>query len=167
MWKIVRINCSVFYIILFYVNFSFCFGTSRDINLTNIQYMKLRVVYSTNISFLKSIDQMIKMKIHWSKNLSVVNIICISSFHYTHVITYRKHQLKWTWRLTKAKQPKWNVTLNKWWNWSSCTKLAVSASWTHGLIAQWVYRNELIHMVCATEPNSVVMGSNPTQVNFL
>ena len=28
-----------------------------------------------------------------SKNPSVVNAICISSFHYTHVITYRKLRL--------------------------------------------------------------------------
>ena len=34
----------------------------------------------------------------------------------------------------EGKKPKWNVALNKWWNWSSCTKLAVSASWTDGLI---------------------------------
>ena len=40
--------------------------------------------------------------------------------------------------IDKGKQPKWNVTLNKRWNWSSCRKLALSASWTHGLIAQSV-----------------------------
>ena len=49
----------------------------------------------------------------------------ISSFHCTHVITSRKFL-------------KWNLTLNKRWYWSSCAKLAVSASWTHGLIAQSV-----------------------------
>ena len=38
----------------------------------------------------------------------------------------------------KGKQPKWNVTLNKPWNLSSWTKMALSSSWTHGLIAQWV-----------------------------
>ena len=37
-------------------------------------------------------------------------------------------------------------------------KLALSVSWTHGLIAQ---------SVRASEQNSVVMGSNPTQANFL
>ena len=30
------------------------------------------------------------------------NSICISLFHYTHVITSRKFQLKQMWRLTKA-----------------------------------------------------------------
>ena len=43
------------------------------------------------------------------------------------------------------------------WNWSSCTKLALSASWIHGLVAQ---------SVRASEWNSVVVGSNPTQANF-
>ena len=50
-----------------------------------------------------------------------------------------------------------NLTLNKWWNWSSCTKLALSASWTHSLIAQSVRASEL---------NSVAADSNPTQANF-
>ena len=49
-------------------------------------------------------------------------------------------------------------SLNKPWNCSSCTKLALSASWTRGLMAQ---------LVRASEQNSVVMGSNLTQVNFL
>ena len=48
--------------------------------------------------------------------------------------------------------PKWNLTLNKRWNWSSCTTLAVSATWTHGLISQ---------SVRASERNSVVVGLNP------
>ena len=50
------------------------------------------------------------------------------------------------------------MTLNKRWNRSSCTKLALSASWTHGLIAQ---------SVRASGRNPVVVGSNPTQPNFL
>ena len=58
----------------------------------------------------------------------------------------------------EGKESKQNVTLNKRWNWSSCAKLALSASWTHGLIAQ---------SVRASERNSVVVGSNPTQTNFL
>ena len=58
----------------------------------------------------------------------------------------------------KGKEPKRNVTLNKRWNWSRCTKLAPSATWTHGLIAQ---------LVSASELNSVAVGSNPTQANFL
>ena len=60
--------------------------------------------------------------------------------------------------IDEGKHPKWNVTLNKRWNWSSCTKLAHSATWTHGLTAQ---------SVRASERNSVVVGSNPTQTNFL
>ena len=58
----------------------------------------------------------------------------------------------------KEKQPKWNVTLNNWWNWSSCTKLALSVSWTHGLI---------VELIRASERNSLVVGSNSTQMNFL
>ena len=41
---------------------------------------------------------------------------------------------------------------------ASCTKLALSESWTHGLIAQ---------SVRASEQSSLVVGSNPAQVNFL
>ena len=37
---------------------------------------------------------------------------------------------------------KWNVTMNKRYNWSGCTKLALGASWTHGLIAQSVRASE-------------------------
>ena len=51
-----------------------------------------------------------------------------------------------------------NLTLNKWWNWSSCTKLALSASWIHGLIAQ---------SKKASERNSVVVSLSPTRANFL
>ena len=46
---------SVFYIILFYENFSFSFGTSRNVPQMNVQYKKLGVVYSTNIAFRKPI----------------------------------------------------------------------------------------------------------------
>ena len=51
-----------------------------------------------------------------------------------------------------------NLTLNKWWKWSSCTKLALSASWIHGLIAQ---------SKRASERNSVVVSLSPTRANFL
>ena len=55
-------------------------------------------------------------------------------------------------------QRKWKLRLNKRWNWSSCKKLALTASWTHGVIAQ---------SVRASEQNSVVVGSNPTLAVFL
>ena len=48
-------------------------------------------------------------------------------------------------------------TLNERSNWSSWTKLALSACWTHGLITQ---------LIRASERNSVVVGLNPTQANF-
>ena len=76
----------------------------------------------------------------------------------TNVITCARFRLKQMWRLTKAMaKMKWEHW-NKRWNWSSCTKLALNVSWTHGLIAQ---------SVRASERNSVVVGSNPTQANFL
>ena len=59
----------------------------------------------------------------------------------------------------EGKQPKWNVTLNKRWNWSSCTKLALSASWTHGLISQ-------SESVRASERNSLVASSNRLRPTF-
>ena len=91
---------------------------------------------------------------HWRKisyfNFTYINIC------YTHVITIRKFGLKWTWQLTKTTTKTKSDTEQ--WNWSSCTKLALSVSSTHGLIAQ---------LVRALEPNSLVVGSNPTQANFL
>ena len=42
---------SVFCIILFNGNFCFSLRTSRNVHVMNVQYMKLRVVYSTNIVF--------------------------------------------------------------------------------------------------------------------
>ena len=65
----------------------------------------------------------------------------------------QKTSIKINMATDEGKQPKWNVTLNK-----LIGKLALSASWTHGLIAQ---------SVRASERNSVVVGSNPTQANFL
>ena len=77
-----------------------------------------------------------------SNNPSVVNTICISSFLFAYVITSINFWFKQTWRLTKA-NPKWNVTPNKRWSWSSWTKLAQSASWTHGMIAQSVRASDI------------------------
>ena len=42
------------------------------------------------------------------------------------------------WRLTKAITEMKREHWTKRWNWSSCTKLALRTSWTHGLIAQSV-----------------------------
>ena len=70
----------------------------------------------------------------------------------------QKTSIKTNVAIDEGKQVKWNVTLNKQWNWTSCTKLTLSTRWTHGLIAQ---------SVRASEQNLVVVGSNPTQANFL
>ena len=81
------------------------------------------------------------------------------SIHFTtNVITYARLRLKQVWGLTKAKTEMKREYWTKRWNWSSCAKLALGASWTHGLIAQ---------SVRASEQNSVVVGSNLTQANFI
>ena len=54
----------------------------------------------------------------------------------TNVITCAIFRLKKMWRPTKAMAEMKCEHWKKRWNWSSCTKLALSASWTHGLIAQ-------------------------------
>ena len=43
---------------------------------------------------------------------------------------------------TERQWPKWNKTLAIRWNWSSRTKLVLSASWTHGLIARFLKMSE-------------------------
>ena len=88
-----------------------------------------------------------------SSEYHMYQLIPLRSCHYL-----KKISIKINVATDEGKQPKWNMTLNKRWNWSNCTKLALSASWTHGLIAQ---------SVRASERNSVVVGSNPTQANFL
>ena len=99
-----------------------------------------------------------QLSIVTSNNPSVVNTMCIRSFGYTHVITSRKLRLKWAWRLAKAIAEMKSDTEQKRWNWSSCTMLALSASWTHGLISQ---------SVRSSKQKSAVVGSNSIQANFL
>ena len=74
------------------------------------------------------------------------------------VITCARFALQEMWRLTKTmaeiKCEHWTMR----WNRSTCTKMALSLSWTHSLIA---------HLVRASEQKSVVVGSNPTQATFL
>ena len=89
--------------------------------------------------------------------MNTVNTICIS--HSTaNMITCARLCLKQMWQLKKAIAEMKCKHWTKRWNCSSCTKMALSASWTHVLIAQ---------SVRASEQNSVIVGSNPTQVNFL
>ena len=76
----------------------------------------------------------------------------------TNVITCARLRLKEMWRLTKAKTEMKREYWTKRWNWSSCTKLALRVTWTHGLITQ---------SVRAFERNSEVVHSNPTHANFL
>ena len=91
------------------------------------------------------------------KNLSVVNTICISSFRYS-CDYLKKSSIKVNMTTGEGKQLNGNVTLNKRWNWSSCTKLALNGSWTHHLIVQFVR---------ASERNSVAVASNLTEINLL
>ena len=81
-----------------------------------------------------------QLSIVTSKNPSVVNAICISSFRYTLMITWRNFQFKWTWQLTKA------IALK---------------SWTHGLIAQLVRASEWNSVVfsIATSKNPIVLNT--------
>ena len=90
--------------------------------------------------------------------ISYVNTICISSFRYTRVITYARFRLIQMWWKTKAMAEMKREQWTKRWNWSSSKRLTVSVQWAYGLIAQ---------SVRASERNSVVVGSNPTQANFL
>ena len=76
----------------------------------------------------------------------------------TNVITCLKLCLNQKWWLTKGKTEMKREHKTKRLNWSSCTKLAPKASWTHCLIAQ---------SVRTSERNSAVVGSNPIQANFL
>ena len=61
------------------------------------------------------------------------------------------------WQLTKAMAKMKFEHWTKRWNWSSCTKLALSTSWTHCLIAQ---------SVRVSEWNSVVMGQISLRPTF-
>ena len=84
-----------------------------------------------------------QLSITTSKNPSVVNTICIISFRYTHVITYRKLRLnkRGDWRRQTAET---KCGTEQTWNWSSCTKLVLSTSCTHDLIAQSVRATDVI-----------------------
>ena len=60
--------------------------------------------------------------------------------------------------MTKAMAEMEREHWKKRWNRSSFTKLALNACWAHDLTAQSTW---------ASERNSVVVGLNPTQLNFL
>ena len=72
---------------------------------------------------------------------------------YTIVATWARFRLKQMWRLMKAMADMKCEHQTKRWNWSVCTKLALSGSLTHGLIAQLL-------RAAAEWNNSVIMGSN-------
>ena len=82
----------------------------------------------------------------------------ISIHSATNVITCATLRLKQMWRLTKAKTEMKHEHWTKKLNWSSYKKLALRASWTHGLIAQ---------PVRASERNSVIVGSISTEAHYI
>ena len=84
------------------------------------------------------------MRVHYRYNF---NWKCVMNFTFRSMLWLVSSLLCIIYRY-----PKWNATLSKQWNWSSCTKLALSASWTRGLIAQ---------SVRASERNSVVVVQIP------
>ena len=117
------------------------------------------------IKFLDDINLLIKgSKIRHQKKLLLCNVkrsdsmdwsICVSTDVYIYIYIYIHTYVSTNKGNSGSKIWHWT---NKWWNRSSCTKLALSASWTHYLMSQ---------LVRASERNSVVVGSNPTKANFL
>ena len=102
-----------------------------------------------------------------SENPSVVNTMCISSFHYTHVITFRKLQLnkRGDWRRQTAKM---KCDIEKKWNRSGCTTFALSASWSHGLLAQFVRMSDRVSgcgFKSHSSQHSVATSENLSLVN--
>ena len=87
----------------------------------------------------------------------MLNTICINHSA-ANVITSGRFNLKQIWWLKKPRAKTKCEHWTKRWNWSNCTKLALSGSWTDSLVPQSVRESER---------NSVVVGSNPTQANFL
>ena len=85
-------------------------------------------------------------------------IACVSIHSTNSVIASARFRLKQMWRLAKAVTKMICEHWTKRCNWSSCTMLALRMSWNHGLMAQ---------LVRESERNSVVVGSNTTQTNFL
>ena len=78
------------------------------------------------------------------------------------------------WRLTKAMaEMKWEHCTKRW-NWSSCTKLALSECWTHDLIAQSVRADfrflsgfQWSWVQIPLRPISITTSKNPLVVNTI
>ena len=112
------------------------------------------------------IYKVLKLKIQWLwvqiplrpifysyfKNASVVNTIYIDWFRYERDYLCEISLKYFATDEGNGRNEMW--TLDKTWNWSSCRKLALSASWTHGLIAQ---------SARASERNAVMFKSHSGQ----
>ena len=125
-------------------------------------FIYMNTIYIDYISYISipyiSIISIIYIYIPYISNTIQIWIPYVSIHSVTNVIIRARFLLKQMWRLTKTKTEMKSEHWTKRWNWSRCTTLALSVSWTHGPIAL---------VVRASERSSVVMGSNPTQANFL
>lgn len=97
----------------------------------------------------------------------MVKIIRITSFSNTPVIPYRKLWLKkcgdWPRQTAKMK-----CDTEKKWNWSGCTTFALSASWSHGLLAQFVRMSDRVSgcgFKSHSSQHSVATSENLSLVN--
>ena len=63
-----------------------------------------------------------------SMKIANINREILHNFSTTWGVSMRFSWKMWLMIIAKMK---WNLTLNKLWNWSSCTKSNLSASWTH------------------------------------
>ena len=58
-------------------------------------------------------------------------LILLHSYDYLKKISIKSKRADW-----QRQWPKWKLTLNKRWKWSSCRKLSLTRSWNLGLIAE-------------------------------
>ena len=115
------------------------------------------VVVGSNLTQANFLRLLLKIRQWW--------ILYVSIHSATNVITCARLCLMQTWGLTKAKTEMKREHWTKRWNWSSCTKLALRANWTHGLIAQSVRapeRNSVVVVQIPLRPTS----KNPSVVNI-
>ena len=130
----------------------------------SIKYIYIYILYIVYYMYIIYILYYIYVFLFFSKpysmslyaNLGKIIYIPIYTYMYIYICNHlcdylKKISIKTNWR---RKWPKWNLTLKKRRNCSSCTKLTLSASWTNGLIVQ---------LVRAFERNSVVVGWNSAQ----
>ena len=85
----------------------------------------------------------------------------------TNVITCARFRLNQMWWLTKAMVEMKCEPWKKRWNWSSSTKLALSTSWTHDLIAQSVRGIQWLWVQIPLRPTFNSYFKNPSVMNTM